>query len=283
MTNIAFITLVILVMAFPGYVLRASYYAGTFTRTVLPKSWTDDIARAVLYSLPLHLVAMTVFEVLQHQGMIHTTLNFEMAYRVLVGQYDQDLPTITRSLYANKLYLGIYYTSVLSGAFGLGHLFRLIVWRGKWDVKLPWLLRYRNEWLYTLLGRDVPIPPEYKGAKVYVRIEALTKIPMDDKGKGRLYRGFVEAFTTEDSGALRDILITDAERGKFRTVLGRVNEQTFYWKSVSPGDLMILKSSEMLNLNITYLIDVPHSPAEGPAASLPQTTDRVQSKSSLSG
>ena len=55
MNNIAFTTLVILVMAFPGHVLRASYYAGTFTRNVLPKSWTDDIAKAALYSLPLHL------------------------------------------------------------------------------------------------------------------------------------------------------------------------------------------------------------------------------------
>ena len=88
MTNVAFITLVILVMAFPGYVLRASYYAGTFTRNVLPKSWTDDVARAVLYSLPLHIMAVTVFEMLQHQGIIRTTLTFEMAYRVLVGQYD---------------------------------------------------------------------------------------------------------------------------------------------------------------------------------------------------
>jgi hypothetical protein len=279
MTNIAFITLVILVMAFPGYVLRASYYAGTFTRTVLPKSWTDDIARAVLYSLPLHVVAMAVFEILEHWRIIHTTLNFEIAYRVLVGQYDQDLPMITRDLYANKLYLGMYYVSVLAGAFALGHLFRLIVWGGKWDVKLPWLLRYRNEWLYTLLGRDVPIPPKYKGGKVYVRIEALTKIPMEEKGKGRLYRGFVEAFTTEDSGALRDILITGAERGKFRNVLGTLNEQTFYWKPVSPGDLMILKYSEMLNLNITYLIDVPASRAEAPAASPPRTNDRGQSKS----
>jgi len=173
MTNVAFITLVILVMAFPGYVLRASYYAGTFTRNVLPKSWTDDVARAVLYSLPLHIMAVTVFEMLQHQGIIRTTLTFEMAYRVLVGQYDDKLAEITRTLYTNKLYLAAYYTSVLSAAFGLGHLFRVIVWQFKLDVKWPWLLRYRNEWLYTLMGRDVPVPAEYPQANIYARVEAL--------------------------------------------------------------------------------------------------------------
>jgi hypothetical protein len=258
-TNVAFITLVILVMAFPGYVLRASYYAGKFTRNVLPKSWTDDIARAVLYSLPLHIVAVTIFEMLQHEGVIHTTLTFEIAHRVLVGQYDDKLAEITRTLYTNKLYMAVYYTSVLLTAFGLGHLFRSIVWRFKLDVKLPWLLRYRNEWLYTLMGRDVPAPPEYPNANVYTRMEALTKIPTEQEGKTRLYRGIVEGFTTEESGALRDILITNAERGTFTQdgLLG--TGKKFGWKSVSPGDLMVLRYSELQNLNVTYLVDVPDS------------------------
>ncbi len=278
MTNIAFITLVILVMAFPGYVLRASYYAGTFTRNVLPKSWTDDIARAVLYSLPLHLVAVTLFEILQHKGMIHTTLTFEIAYRVLVGQYEDMLPAITRTLYVNKLHLGLYYTCVLLGAFALGHLFRLIVWQWKCDVRLPWLLRYRNEWLYTLMGRDVPIPPGYPGAKVYVRVEALTKIPTEEQGKTRLYRGIVEGFTTEENGALRDILITNAERGKLTEDLRR-RKQKFYWKPVSPGDLMVLKYSELLNLNVTYLIDVPRAFPALPSQETEKKASRPQSQS----
>jgi hypothetical protein len=142
-------------------------------------------------------------------------------------------------------------------AFGLGHLFRVIVWQFKLDVKLPWLLRYRNEWLYTLLGRDVPTPSEYPNAKVYVRVEALTKIPTEEEGKTRLYRGIVEGFTTEDTGALRDILITNAERGTFKQegLLGA--KKKFDWKPVRPGDLMVLKYSELQNLNVTYLIDMP--------------------------
>lgn len=279
MTNIAFVTLVILVMAFPGYVLRASYYAGTFTRNALPKSWTDDIARAVLYSLPLHLLAVTLFEILQHKGIIHTTLTFEIAYRVLVGQYEDMLPAITRTLYVNKLHLGLYYTSVLLGAFALGHLFRLIVWHWKWDVRLPWLLGYRNDWLYTLMGRGVPIPPEYPGAKVYVRVEALTKIPTEEQGKTRLYRGIVEGFTTEENGALRDILITNAERGKLRENLRR-SKQKFYWKPVSPGDLMVLKYSELLNLNVTYVIDVPRTFPALPFQETEKKASRPRSQSS---
>jgi len=259
MTNLAFITLVILVMAFPGYVLRASYYAGTFTRNVLPKSWTDDIAKAVLYSLPLHTAALIALEFLQHHGLVHTTLTFEIAYRVLVGEYDGRLAEIAGTLYRNKLHVGLYYACVLSAAFALGHVFRWIVWKHKLDVRFPWLLRYRNEWLYTLMGRDVPIPREYEKAAVYARIEALTRAPAEQEGKMRLYRGVVEGFTTEESGALRDILITNAERGTF-IPNDPHGEQAFEWKAVSPGDLMVLKYSELQNLNVTYLLDVPDSP-----------------------
>lgn len=258
MTNIAFITLVILVMAFPGYVLRASYYAGTFTRHVLPKSWTDDIARAILYSLPLHLVAVLGFEWLQHDGFIHTTLTFEVAYRILVGQYDDQLSAITRTLYQNKVHLGGYYTSVLLGAFAVGHGFRWFVWTYKLDVKVPWLLRFRNEWVYTLLGRDVKIPVQHEGGRVYVRLEALTRIPIEEKEKTRLYRGFVEAFTTEESGALRNIFLIDAERGKFRREPAKPVE--FYWKPITPGNLMVLKYSEIQNMNVTYLLELPEAP-----------------------
>jgi hypothetical protein len=91
-----------------------------------------------------------------------------------------------------------------------------------------------------------------------VRVEALTKIPLEDgDGRARLYRGIVEGFTTEETGALRDILLTEVERGKFRKEPARDRE--FYWKAVTPGNLMVLKYSELQNINITYLLELPQS------------------------
>jgi hypothetical protein len=272
MNNIAFTTLVILVMAFPGHVLRASYYAGTFTRNVLPKSWTDDIAKAALYSLPLHLFWILLFEGLKSGHIISTSITFEVAYRVFIGQQADDLSD-ARLLYDNKLILCAYYSCVFLGALVLGHLFRWLVWRNKLDVRYPWLLRYRNEWLYTLLGRDVPVPTSYPNGKVYVRIEGLTRIPTEEPDKTRLYRGFVEAFTTEETGALRDILVKEAERGIFEVDPANPLQKKFSWKAISPGDLIILKYSELQNLNITYLISVPEEDPKAPAD--PQRDERA--------
>lgn len=268
MTNIAFTTLVILIFSFPGYVLRASYYAGKFTSHVLPRNWTDDIARAILFSLPLHLVVLSFFEWLQHVGVIQSTLSFDVIFRVISGEYGDEFSSTIANVYVNARYLMVYYLSILVLAAGLGYVLRKIVWNWKWDVRYPWLFRYKNEWLYTLLGRDVPVPsdPDYDGAKVYVRVEALTKIPIEEgAGRARLYRGIVEGFTTEESGALRDILLTEVERGKFRKEPAK--EREFYWKAVTPGNLMVLKYSELQNINITYLLELPRSsPTEKTAA-----------------
>ena len=141
------------------------------------------------------------------------------------------------------------------------------------DVRYPWLLRYRNEWLYTLLGRDVPVPARYPNGKVYVRIEGLTRIPTGEAGKTRLYRGFVEAFTTEETGALRDILVKDAERGVFESDPTNPLKKKFSWKAINPGDLIILKYSELQNLNVTYLINVPEEDAKAPPD--PQIDEKV--------
>ena len=265
MTNLAITTLALLVLAFPGYILRASYYAGKFTRHVLPRNWTDDLAKAILYSLPLHVLVIGVFQWLHDNGRIHTTLDFQTVARIVSGQYEGNFVGDIERLYANTRFLVWYYVLILAIAIALGSASRWIVWRGNWDVRLPWL-RYNNEWLYTLMGRDVNIPKDYEGGKVYVRVEALTKIPMEEgTGKMRLYRGFVEGFTTEENGTLRDILITDAERGNFRKEPAK--EPEFYWKPIKPGNLVVLKYSELQNLNISYLIDVPPaSPSEKTAS-----------------
>lgn len=68
--------------------------------------------------------------------------------------------------------------------------------------------------------------------------------------KTRLYRGVVWDFTTDETGALQDILLIQALRGKFGEDAGE--EEEFYWQEI-PGDIFVLKYSNVLNLNITYL------------------------------
>ena len=156
-SNLAFTSLIFLLLAVPGYVARACYHSGNFTRHLLPRSWTDDILKAILTAFPFHFAVIFVFELLQYFGIIHYTLRFEDPLRVLMGQYtDASDPRHTLSktidvLFQNRVYLLTGYSAVMSLAFIVGHAGRLAVWNLELDVKWPALFRFKSDWLYELL------------------------------------------------------------------------------------------------------------------------------------
>ena len=86
-TNLAFTTLLVLLLALPGYVARSSYHSGEYTRHLLPRSWTDDIVKAILTAFPFHFLGILLFKGLQHFNYLHYSLDFEAPVRVLMGQY----------------------------------------------------------------------------------------------------------------------------------------------------------------------------------------------------
>src|SRR5688500_9503839 len=119
MTNLALTTLVIILLAFPGYIFRASYNSGQFTRYLLPARWTDDLVKAVLYSIPFHILGLVIIEWLQHSGRIHHDLNFEVILRLIAGEFenasenpDANFSTIVRKLYLNGVYVTAFYAGV---------------------------------------------------------------------------------------------------------------------------------------------------------------------------
>ena len=255
MTNIAFTSLIFLVLAFPGYIFLASYFSNEFTRQVLVRSWTDDLAKAIISSLPFHVVGVLIVECLNRLNVIHHTLDAEIAFRVLAGEfsntghdYKYHFAEVVNRLYENQAYLLTYYILIILSAWGFGHFLRYLVWEYELDVRLPGIFRFRNPWIYSILGRG-----QLEGVRssdILVWIDALTDEPTEVTGKTRLYRGLVAGFTTDEKGALRDLIITAARRSKFSLNDGK---QEFSWKRISPGDYFLIRYNEIKNLNITYL------------------------------
>jgi hypothetical protein len=254
MTNIAFTSLVFLLLALPGYLFLACYFSHEFTRQVLQRSWTDDLAKAIIFSLPFHVVGVLIIIYLQHTHVIHLTLNIESVFRMLAGEfsntgsdYNYKFSEVLDRFYQSKIHLLIYHGVILLAAVGFGHLFRWMVWEFELDVNCPKIFAFRNEWIYSILGRG-----QLEGVPskdIIVWIDALTDEPTEEAGKTRLYRGLVAGFTTDEKGALRDLIITAARRSKFRKVEGM---SVFFWQRIEPGDYFLIRYSEIKNLNITY-------------------------------
>ncbi len=251
MPNFAFTTLIILLLAFPGYIFLSSYYSGLFTRQVLPRNWTDDIVKAIFFSLPIHIgILFLVFEPLQHKGIFNYSLRFEHVFRLLTTQFgpDESIPTFVNTLYENTGYIAGYYIGVLALALFAGHLLRFFVWSHELDVKFPWLFGYKSDALYQFMGRGkLPGVPQNK---ILVWLDAVTKIPTEIPGKNLMYRGVVAAYTTHQDGTPKEIILSRARRGIFENTQ---EGKTFNWKPIPPGAYFIIKYHEISTLNFTYL------------------------------
>jgi hypothetical protein len=180
-------------------------------------------------------------------GAIQYTLAFEMVVRLMAAEYagaGYTFHDVFQSFYDNLSFIVVYYLGVISTAAFAGHKFRKLVWEYELDIKLSWL-RYRSDWLYKVMGRDGIENVPFKDTEAWVDIvsEQDTATP----GKAILYRGLAAGYTTKETGALRDIILTDVKR----TAGEKNSEGDVKWTRI-PGKFFVISYSRVRNMNITY-------------------------------
>jgi len=243
--NIALTTLVIFLLAIPGYIARSAYLTDDFTRDVLPTNLTNEIALAILYSLPFHFLGVTFVTHLYLNGYVATNVNFDVLFRLLAGEYGKDsadFSRLTNNLYEHVHRIAIYFILILFTALSCGIVLRKIVWNYKLDVRIPTLFRYRNKWLYLLTARE---QLDLDEPHITV-VDALMELGHENQ----LYRGMVVGFISNDAGELEDLYLGDVFRGRF--LESATGEKELAWHEV-PGDSFVLKYREIKNLNISFL------------------------------
>lgn len=246
MPNIAFLSLIYLLFAVPGFLYRWIYFSGVFTRQLLRRSWTDEIGKALLIAIPFHLFWIEIFDTCKHLEICNFTVTYVTAFELLTGEYGK--PTrLVHLLYENTWSVVVYYGFVIATACLTGYGLRRIVWSRELDVSRP-LLSYRNEWLYTVMGRGKI--PGFRQHETVALIDVLTDQDAGLPGKTVLYQGRSLAFGTNEDGSLRNIVLTDVMRAGFehQESEGRAK---LVWKVV-PGDEFIIDYSRIRNLNVTY-------------------------------
>lgn len=246
MPNIAFLSLIYLLFAVPGFLFRWIYFSGGFTRQLLPKSWTDEIGKALLITIPFHLGWIAMFELCKHYGPCAYTVTYRTAFELLTGDYG-DPTTLVQLLYSNAWYLLSYYVLAATTACAVGHQLRRLVWLRELDASHP-LLTYRNEWLYTIMGRGKL--PGVKQKETVALIDVLVDQDAGLPGKTILYQRRALVFSANENGSLRNITLGDVLRAAFEEQEGE--PPRLIWKAV-PGDEFVVDYSHVRNLNITYL------------------------------
>jgi hypothetical protein len=245
--NLALTTIIVLLLASPGFIARSSYYKQKFNKQAIPKSMTEDVVRGLLYAMPIHLAVVFVWEHIHHRWWIGRDIDFETVFRILSGDYGSDgrlYKPIVSSLYSNIHLILSYFAAVIGFAFFGGHWLRNCVWKYQWDVRFPAVFGYRSDWLYFLFGRgEAP-----RGIQILPYADVIVEHPGQNKGT-RIYRGVVLDFITDEDGKLTDLVLIETRRGKFEKQPDE--KDRFYWE-VIPGDYFIIKYEQVLNLNMTY-------------------------------
>ena len=223
----------------PGAILRRSYFSGRFSEKFVYTSPLDEVVWAIIPGTVLHLITIYLMQTFTAHKLDFSVLGF-----LLVGAKDDANTAKAFQVLGKDIWLITTYNLILwASAAGLGHGFRLMVRRYDLDLKFN-SLRLNNEWYYLLSEEII----KTKQSDVnYVWIDAL----VETAGGSVIYSGFLVDFNLSRDGGLESIYLTQVARRYLTQDLtddGR-RKQRYY---DIPGDIFVIKYTQVANLNIFY-------------------------------
>ena len=236
--SLAFSAVLIFLIFVPGAILRRSYFSGRFSIKFVARSPLDEIVWAIIPGTFLHLVMIFFIQKATIQQLDFATIGY-----LLVGAKDDANTARAFQVLGRDLWqITNYNLALWAIAAIIGHGFRILVRRYHFDLKFN-LLRFNNEWYYLLSGETMKTRP---GDVNYVWIDAL----VEKAGGGVIYSGLLVDFNLSREGGLESIYLTQVAR-RFLTsdAPDDAKQRQKYYEI--PGDIFVLKYTQVVNLNIS--------------------------------
>jgi hypothetical protein len=243
--SLAFSAVLIFLIFAPGAILRRSYLSGRFSKKFIYSSAIDEVIWAIIPGTLLHL--MMIFFT---QAVTDYRVDFSTLGLLLVGaKEDANTLRVFNILGRDILQITEYNLILWFCAISLGHGSRLLVQIFQLDLRFDFL-RFNNEWYYLLSGEGFELPAGIfeirKRAQYDVWINAL----IETSNGSVLYSGLLEDFYLSRAGGLESIYLTQVAR-RYLDEERTGQPQRFSYYDV-PGDLFVIKYSQVVNLNILY-------------------------------
>lgn len=233
--NIAPVTILLLLLLFPGIFFSRFYFTEEFSKQYFKTTLYELLLTTLLPALLIHLVALFIVKIYLN---IEVDLATILAVFLDTGISSNIIGTIESSA-SNMI---SYNISVWVFAGFLGYATKKVVRRFKLDRKFK-LFRFSNEWHYLITGEILDFPKiegEANDIDV-VFIDALI-----GTGEGTIiYSGIIQDYKLSKQGGLESLYLTQVYK-RFLKEDGLVN------KPFIPGDFMVLPYKDVINLNITY-------------------------------
>jgi len=218
----------------------------------------DELAIGLAASVPIQLGWYWLY------GALRTALDLPEfpwtgVFRVLSNQYaDNDAGFLWFAHNLDVSFLVVHQIVLWGLAYGGGHLLRVCVRKGEWDLKTKFW-RFGNPWHYLISGEATRIPdlniarPETPDFLTW--IDALTHC-----GNALLlYSGMLLDYELDDKGGLGSISLIEPVVRR-HDELGKTGEPLLESRPVEPSSVFVIAAEKILNINITYLPIPPESP-----------------------
>lgn len=214
--NIAFGTLVIIVLLSPGFVCRYAFLKGPYSRKNFKPSISNDVFWSVI---PAVFIQLTAFIFLKFVG---ANPSLKDIYLLIIGAENIDFEAIESGITPFLIYSVI----ILSLSYLPGSLARWTVIRFNLDLKYN-ILKVNNEWYYLFSSKLTNEEVDF------IQLDILVN---SDKGT-MLYSGILDDYFLNKEGGIDRLYLIKVHRDR---------------KYEMPGDYFIIFGKEILNINLTY-------------------------------
>ena len=241
--NLALGVLVIFIITIPGIVFRLTFLSSAYSIRTINTTAIDEIFLSLIPAIFFHSIFILIIDA------CGKTIDFQFIYNLLIGNNTaKNIDELNNYLPGFAKYI----LAVTSVNFVFAWLFRLCVLKYAWHKTFQLLTIY-NKW-HTLLK-----PKADENGEISVWVDVL----VETKGEAILYRGFVADFWLDKDGNICEIHLETVRRRIFNNDENQadhpipidaenepddVDERYYY----IPGELFIIKYSDVKNMNITY-------------------------------
>lgn len=229
--NIAFPAFFLLALILPGFIFTSAYER-TENITLDKKPFEASSASALMCALFLQLIYASVVHSLIKE------IDFSLCIKALTGgelaQSDID------SLVPDVGFIGLYFVGLYLASYVVGKVLQKVVF-----CLNPYKssrLAFDTPWYYELKGKL-----SSKSNAQIIKVSCL----LDTKDGSYLYYGFLDDFYLDQDGQLDRIVLFDVYRRDIKNDDNGDPDTERYYQI--KGDRLILKYSQIINMNLEYL------------------------------
>lgn len=258
--NLAFQTLTLLFLLFPGFVMRSAYNGKLLRYRTFEESFPSlgaETLKIIFLAVVVQAIGVAVANAIGAQ-FLGVRVALDAVFFLLAGNYSNAAPFVAaqQAVINYPGYVLLYFLVSVAAAGFVGRLAHMAVRRYRLDVRTQYF-RFNNHWHYLLSGET----EEFAAGRAPITFTSISTIVATHEA-AYLYVGVLYDYVLDGKGNLERIILSGPVRRR-RLTMDRQSGESRRPVESDPrfyeveGDYFVLRAAEMSTLNIEYWIAEP--------------------------